>query len=136
MQSRRLSPQTPITGRMLRCPLCRRYQLIPELGRLFLHVLYLLLFILLLILVHAQRVILHPSTLLRAGLVLEHLVHRPRYGVRRCHRCLRGSQPGTQPPIQRPERTVRLASTGSAQVFTACAAILNACPARFLVFNV
>ena len=91
--------QTPIKGRILGPPLCR-YQLVAELRRLLLHVLDLLLFVLHLVFVHAQRVILR--------LVLEHLVYRPRNGVRCCHRRLGWSQPGTQPPIQRPERTIRL----------------------------
>jgi len=53
-----------------------------KLSTSLLHVLHLLGFILLLVFVHAQRVVFH--------FVLEHFVHHPRDGMRRCHRRLRG----------------------------------------------
>jgi len=85
---------------VLVCLCLRRggHKLVAEFSRFPFHVLDLLRFILLLVFVHAQRVILH--------FVLEHLVHRPRNRVGGCHRRLGWPQPGTKPPIQCPERAI------------------------------
>ena len=85
----------------------------------FSHVLHLLFLILLLIFIHAQRVIFH--------FIFQHFVHHPRMDV-------------PWPPLPAPVPTVIVIADTSPQrqsaFLTEFAASRNACPARFFVFSV
>ncbi len=97
-----------------------RYQLITELCRPLLHVFDLLLFILLLIFVHTQRIIFH--------FVLQHFVHHPAIA------CAVATVAWAGPKRDRNRRYNT--PNGQSAFFTELAAMRNACPARFLVFSV